>query len=124
MRSAVISVKMVLLFLLHATFTTAEKCQGNRQNFRFVEDEDVVLGHALEGHVFKTYTVSRATECHVLCRDDCQCISTNYSPNVKKDNCELNDANKEMKPAALKHKPGTKYYDLIKSYTVEVRVQN
>ncbi|KAL9953220.1 hypothetical protein ACROYT_G040600 [Oculina patagonica] len=110
---------MVLLFLLRATFTTSHKCQGNSQNFRFVEDQNVVFDHALEGHVFKMYTVNSATECHMLCRDDCLCISTNYSPNIKENNCELNDASKEMKTAALKHKPGTKYYDLVRSYTVE-----
>ncbi|KAJ7378334.1 Hyaluronan-binding protein 2 [Desmophyllum pertusum] len=53
------------------------------------------------------------------CRDECLCVSINYLQNTREHNCELNDVNKEMKPAALKYKPGARYYDLARSYSVE-----
>ncbi|KAJ7330586.1 hypothetical protein OS493_022200 [Desmophyllum pertusum] len=52
-----------------------------------------------------------------MCRDDCRCLSMNYIHNNDRDNCELNDVNEQMKPAALKYKPGASYYDLIREYT-------
>ena len=93
---------------------------GICQKFAFFIDKDVVPGHALEGHVFKTSTVGRATQCHMLCKDDCRCISMNFIQNIDQDNCELNDVNKEMEPAALKHKPGASYYDLVREFTPDV----
>ena len=90
------------------------------QNFKFVINENVIPDHALEGHVFKNVTVDKVTHCHVMCRDDCRCISMNYIHTKQKDNCELNDMNKEMKPAALKYKLGASYYDLVREYKVDV----
>ena len=108
-----------LLILLGQFPASAEKiCQ----NFKFVGDEDVIPDHALEGHVFKNLTVDKVTHCHVMCRDDCRCISMNYIHNKQEDNCELNDANKEMKPAALKYKAGASYYGLVRDYKVDVSV--
>ena len=90
------------------------------QNFKFVVDEDVVYNHILEGHVFKRLTVYSAAQCHVMCKDYCLCSSINYFPVSKGNNCELNDVNKEMEPAALQWKQGVNYYDLARSYTVKV----
>ena len=92
------------------------------QNFNFVIDENVIPNHALEGHVYKKSTVSKVTHCHMMCKDDCRCISMNYIHNKQRDNCELNDVNKEMKPTALKYKPGASYYDLVREYKVNVSV--
>ncbi|KAL9951294.1 hypothetical protein ACROYT_G043933 [Oculina patagonica] len=80
--------------------------------------KDIVSDHALEGHVFKRATVDRATQCHMLCKDDCRCISMNVIHNNDQDNCELNNINKEMEPAALKYRPGASYYDLVREYIV------
>jgi len=55
-----------------------------------------------------------------MCKDDCLCASINYFPVSNENNCELNDVNKEMEPAALKWKQGVHYYDLARSYTVKV----
>ena len=90
------------------------------QNFKFVIDEDIIPDHALEYHVFRSFTVDKVAHCHVMCRDDCRCISMNYIHTKQKDNCELNDVNKEMKPAALKYKLGASYYDLVREYKVHV----
>ena len=90
------------------------------QNFKFVVDNDVVYDHILEGHVFKRSTVHNAAQCHMMCKDDCLCISMNYFPVFDENNCELNDVNKEMDPAALKWKQGVNYYDLVRSYIVKV----
>lgn len=93
---------------------------GVCQKFAFFIDKDVVHDHALENHVFKRSTVNRATQCHMMCKDDCRCISMNFIYNNVEDNCELNSFNKEMKPAALKYKPGASYYDLVREYTTGV----
>ena len=90
------------------------------QNFKFVIDEDVVYNHILEGHVFRSSTVQNAAQCHMMCKDDCLCISMNYFPVFHENNCELNAVNKQMKPTALKWKQGVNYYDLARSYTVKV----
>ena len=116
---------MVNLSSLLTIFAVLEQhlpsAHGICQKFAFFIDRDVVPNHALEGHVFKTSTVGRATQCHMMCKDDCRCISMNFIQNTDQDNCELNDVNKEMKPAALKYKPGTSYYDLVREYATDVR---
>lgn len=103
-----------LCTLVHA------KEKANCQKFKFVIDEDVIHDHILEGHVFKRLTVASAAKCHVVCKDDCLCASMNYFPSAKGNNCELNDANKDMEPSAMKWKSGANYYDLVRSYTVKV----
>ena len=90
------------------------------QNFKFVIDEDVAYNRIFEGHVFRRLTVLSAAQCHMMCKDDCLCISMNYFPVLKENNCELNDVNKEMEPTALKWKQGVNYYDLARSYIVKV----
>jgi len=90
------------------------------QNFKFVIDENVVYNHILEGHVFRRSTVHSAAQCHMMCKDDCLCISMNYFPVFKENNCELNTINKELEPAALKWKQGVNYYDLVRSYIIKV----
>lgn len=95
---------------------------GICQKFAFFIDRDVVTNHALVGHVFKTSTVDRATQCHMLCQDDCRCISMNYIYKSQRDNCELNDVNTVMKPATLKYTPVTNYYDLVREYITGVSV--
>ena len=44
----------------------------------------------------------------------------NYIHNKQWDNCELNDVNKQMKPAALKNKAEASYYDFVREYKVEI----
>ncbi|KAL9956810.1 hypothetical protein ACROYT_G038349 [Oculina patagonica] len=109
-----------LIILIKVTsIVRCSTCRGHCQHFKFVIDQDVVHDNALEGHVIKRITVKSAAQCHMECRDECLCVSINYLQNTVESNCELNDVNKEMKPAALKHKPGSQYYDLVRSYTVE-----
>ena len=111
----------VVHLISHLTFLVAEHIDVNCQKFKFVIDEDVIYDHILEGHVFKRFTVNSVTHCHVMCKDDCSCASMNYIPASTENNCELNDVNKHMEPAALKWKKGVNYYDLARSYTVKVR---
>ena len=110
----------VVLLVSHLTLSIVAQSDVNCQNFKFVIDEDVVYNHILEGHVFQRLTVHSAAQCHVMCKDDCLCVSMNYFPESKENNCELNDANKDMEPAAMKWKQGGNYYDLVRSYTVKV----
>ena len=110
----------VLVIALNLTLLIAVDSNTVCQNFKSVVDKDVVRNHVLEGYVFKRLTVSSAAQCHVMCRDDCLCVSMNYVPVSKENNCDLNDGTKEMDPAALKWKQGVDYYDLVTSYTVKV----
>ena len=109
-----------LALVIHLSLLFAEDSDVICQKFRFVIDEDVVFDHTLEGHVFRRLTVYNPTQCHEMCKDDCLCVSLNYFPESKENNCELNDVNKDMEPAALKWKQGVNYYDLARSYTVKV----
>ena len=59
-----------------------------------------------------------------MCREDCRCISMHYVHNKERNNCELNDVNKEMDLAALKYKAGASYYDLERQYNVDVSLFN
>ena len=109
---------IVLFHMLQQHLSGANKiCQ----KFKFFIDQDVVDNHALEGHVIRNATVDRITQCHIMCQDDCRCISMNYIHNTPQDNCQLNDVNKKMKSAALKHRQGAKYYDLVREYTIVSR---
>ena len=110
----------VLTLVSHLTLLIAVDSNVICQNFKFVVDEDVVYNHGLEGHVLKRLTVYSAAQCHVTCKNDCLCATINYSPVSEENNCELNDANKELEPAALKRKQGVHYYDLARRYTVKV----
>ena len=113
------------LILMSPARTSAESdfntgCSGFSVTFRFLIDEDVVYEHVLEGHVYRRSTVTKATECHGLCRDDCRCVSMNYITNSEYDNCELNEANRHLEPASLRPKTGARYYELVRQYMVGV----
>ena len=86
----------------------------------FSVNKDVIRNHALEGHVFKRSTVDAITHCHVMCRDDCLCLSMNFIHSVKEDNCELNDVSKDMQPASLQHRFGVDYYDFVREFSQKV----
>lgn len=108
-----------LVLILHQIFSSMALSGATCQKFKFVVGEDVVFNYILEGHVFQRVTVLSATQCHVRCKDNCLCVSMNYFPQSKENNCDLNDANREMVPAAIKWRPGGNYYDLVRSYTVK-----
>ena len=114
--------KAFLWFKLIITVHTLNKqlvCADKMcQNFKFVIDQDLVADHTLQGHVFKSVAVDSVSQCHATCKDDCRCISMNYIQNIPRNNCQLNDVNKIMKPDTLKYKPGTNYYDLVREYIV------
>ena len=105
-----------LIFTFHVLKEHLVCTDGICQNFKFVIDHDLVADHTLQGHVFRTVTVDSVGQCHVICKDDCRCISMNYIQNTPRNNCQLNDVNKIMKPDALEYKPGTNYYDLAREY--------
>ena len=111
----------VMLFVFNLTLSTEAQKKVTCQNFKFAIDDDVIHNQILEGHVFERLTVPNVIQCHLKCKDDCLCVSMNYFPLSKENNCELNDANKDMEPAAMKWRQGGNYYDLVRSYTVKVR---
>ena len=113
----VLCLKLALCFNVTVAVNRLRICQ----HFLFVLDKDVVNDYALDGHMFQQHTVKAAAQCHVLCRDNCQCMSMNYLPTIKEHNCELNDENKDRKPDALIFKSNAQYYGLVRSYTTEVR---
>ena len=92
----------VVLFVFNLTLSTEAQKKVTCQNFKFAIDDDVIHNQILEGHVFERLTVPNAIQCHLKCKDDCLCVSMNYFPLSKENNCELNEANKDMEPAAMK----------------------
>ena len=112
--------RQILFLVSHSSLFIAAHSDVICQSFKFAVDNDVVYNHILEGHVFRRLTVHNAAQCHMMCKEDCLCISMNYFPAVEENNCELNDANKEMEPAALKLKQGVHYYDLARGYIIKV----
>lgn len=114
------TVTVLFSFIIVATAQQQRICQ----HFQFTVDRDVVNDHALEGHVFERHTVTSGAQCHVMCRGNCRCVSMNYLSTVKENNCELNDENVGKRPDALKYKSKAHYYSLVRSYTMEVRLNS
>ena len=113
----------MMFVVSHLTLFVEGQSDVIGQKFKFVIDEDVVYNHILVGHMFKRLTVHSAAHCHMMCKDDCLCISMNYFPSFQENNCELNIVNKDMEPAALTSKQGVNYYDLARSFIVKVSCQ-
>jgi len=88
--------------------------------FFFAPGGHMVNNHTLQGHVFDNFTVTEPVECFRKCRCDCRCISFNYLTHVIKDNCELNEENRQTNTRALKPLQGSQYYDLIVNYDIMV----
>lgn len=117
---------LLVVYIALLGFTICTSCQhqqvppGLCYRVSFSVDKDVTHNHALVGHVFKRSTVDAITHCHVMCRDDCRCLSMNYIHSGKEDNCELNDVNKEMQPASLQYRFGVDYYDFVREFSQKV----
>ena len=62
------------------------------QKFEFTLGKDVVNDHAHDGHAIERYIVKTAAQCHLMCSDNCLCVSINYLHSFQENNCELNDA--------------------------------
>lgn len=106
--------KLILLLPMLKEVSAENICQ----TFSFHMSQNVVADHALEGHMFKVTTVTTIPECHILCINDCRCVSMNYLHNAAQGNCQMNDANRYMKPDALRYKYGVLYYDLGREYSL------
>ena len=111
----------VMLFVFNLALSTVAQKAVTCQNFKFAIDDDAIHNQILDGYVFQNLTVPNAIQCHLKCKDDCLCVSMNYFPLSKENNCELNVANKDMEPGAMKLRQEGNYYDLVRSYTVKVR---
>ena len=111
----------VMLFVFNLALSTVAQKAVTCQNFKFAIDDDAIHNQILDGYVFQNLAVPNAIQCHLKCKDDCLCVSMNYFPLSKENNCELNVANKDMEPGAMKLRQGGNYYDLVRSYTVKVR---
>ena len=77
-------------------------------------------GYALIGHVFANVSVVRLLNCYVACQSNCRCISFNFLTSVSHDNCQMNEENRHLKPAALMPVVGSQYYDLVVEYKVSL----
>ena len=75
MRPASLLETVFLQIVLLLALTYNVKSQGLCQNFYFELNNHVVDGHALEGHVVQRRTVNTAAQCHVMCKDNRQCVS-------------------------------------------------
>ena len=96
------------------------KCSAT---FQFAVGINMADGHALFGHVFKNVSVIGELNCYQACQLSCRCISFNFLTTVNKDNCQLNEENRHLKPGALMPMKGSHYYDLVVDYSVKYKVR-
>ncbi|KAL9970388.1 hypothetical protein ACROYT_G022753 [Oculina patagonica] len=70
-----------------------------------------VEGHALQGHVFKSFTVQRKSACEARCFVEHDCLSYNLGPldEAESQICELSDSDHQMHPEALVRQYGFTY---------------
>lgn len=90
--------------------------------FFFALGRNMLDNHALVGHVFNSNTVTEPMSCFKKCQSDCRCISFNYLPSEKQDNCQLNNENKNTNSSALQPNKGSQYYDLVINYKIRVSI--
>ena len=105
-------------------FSLSVACQTQPctlKQYSFSRDRDSMENYALFGYTFKNLTVTSHKNCFEHCAWDCRCISFNYLTTAKKDNCQLNEENKYLKPGALKRKEGYSYHEIGIDYNVKVR---
>ena len=91
------------------------------KQYHFSRERDSVENYALCGYSFKNLTVTSHKSCFEQCAWNCRCISFNYLITASKDNCQLNEENKHLKPGALKRRDGRSYHELRIDYNVKVR---
>lgn len=89
--------------------------------FYFVQNRNMVAGHALEGFTYKEVTTPDPMSCFHRCSSECRCISFNIHTTNNTLICQLNDENRSTKPQALLASPQLHYYDLVIDYPSEVK---
>ena len=120
LRISIIPLFITIGFII--PFTTGSCSSGKcSATFPFTIGRNMVDGHALLGHVFANVSVAGVLDCYKACQPNCRCISFNFLTNVNKDNCQLNEENRHLKPGALKAVEGSQYYDLVVNYNMKVR---
>ncbi|XP_066015699.1 uncharacterized protein [Pocillopora verrucosa] len=100
-------------------FTTGS-CSDDKcpVSFHFIIGRNMVDGHALLGHVFANVSVTKVMDCYRACQPNCRCISFNFLKYSNRDNCQLNEENRHLKPGALMAKEDSQYYDLVVRYNI------
>lgn len=117
--------KIMLVFALTLWFNTASFLHAcplkGYTGFYFVQNRNMVAGHALEGFTYKEVTTADPMSCFHRCSGECRCISFNIRTTNNTLNCQLNDENRNTKPQALVATPELHYYDLVIGYPPEVK---
>ena len=125
--SPVWSSKIIIFWILSVVFTSCNSsatCQTKPctvKHFHFSKERDSVENYALCGYSYKNLSVTSHKNCFEHCAWDCRCISFNYLIGTRKDNCNLNDENKYLKPDALRRRDGHSYNGMQIDYNVKVR---
>ncbi|XP_078364739.1 uncharacterized protein LOC144649155 [Oculina patagonica] len=70
-------------------------------------EERSINGMALQGFVFKKFTVRALHECDISCEREITCQSYNYAAGEK--SCELNNRTKEARPENFRSNPAWFY---------------
>ncbi|XP_078350189.1 microfibril-associated glycoprotein 4-like isoform X2 [Oculina patagonica] len=89
------------------------------KQYHYSRERDSVENYALCGYSFKNLTVPSHKHCFEHCAWDCRCISFNYLITTSKENCQLNEENKFLKPGALKRRDGHSYHEIGIDYNVK-----
>lgn len=119
--------KTIIFWIFCEVFTncsSSEACHTKPctvKQYHFSRERDSVENYALCGYSFKNLTVPSHKHCFEHCAWDCRCISFNYLITASKENCQLNEENKHLKPGALKRRDGHSYHEIGIDYNVKVR---
>ena len=93
-------IKFLAMFF-SAKFSSANTCSSYEAHIKHTSLQDKILS----GHSFANFTGVKFGECSVLCGQTCRCRSFNLYVGTS-GICELNDADKEEAPYALRVKMG------------------
>ena len=106
------------LLLLFAVHNSKSHClNGMCERVSLSLATDTKENTALYGYVIEALSFLRNfQECFQRCMKNCQCLSFNFNEVNTTENCELNEANTQLAPDALKEKNGLVYYELTRSY--------
>ena len=89
-------------------------------SYYFVQERNMVAGHALTDFVYKNLTAEDPKACFHHCSEDCRCIAFNFGTRSNIQNCQLNEENRHTKPKSLNIATEFDYYDLVIDYPLEV----
>ena len=109
-----------LLFLAgcNLAITTSTDCGERCEQSRGSLSETGKKDHAIQGHIFNSFTVRRPIDCHMKCFDErCRC----QAYQMKGDRCELLEEDRFSASDDFDLVLGYTYFDMNREFAKQVR---